>query len=182
MAGVASVAWRHALGRTVAMTSDMQLFTPYNGTGGYVERPASMERAVREAEDGTLSARQQAVVDALDATGVKGATWRTLGQLLNLHHGQVSGVLSNLHKAGEVFMLREQHNRCHPYVLRIYRNGYNDNEVWDKPVETRAGQRKALLDNLYATCASAVEVGWSASMQDAVSSCVDRLREHDRAD
>jgi len=182
MAGVVSVAWRHALGRTVAMTGDMQLFTPYNGTGGYVERPASMERAVREAEDGTLSARQQAVVDALCATGVKGATWRTLGQLLNLHHGQVSGVLSNLHKAGEVFMLREQQDRCHPYVLRIYRNMHNDDNVWDKPVETRAGQRKALLDNLYATCAKAVDDGWSWVLQEAINSCVDRLREHDRAD
>ena len=162
--------------------SDMQLFTPYNGTGGYVERPASMERAMREVMQGVLSARQQALLDALFDAGPTGATWRTLGQLLNLHHGQVSGVLSNLHKAGEVFMLREQQDRCHPYVFRSYRIAYDDGQVFDTPIETRSGQRKALLDDLYATCASAVEVGWSASMQDAVSSCVDRLREHDRAD
>jgi len=162
--------------------SDMQLFTPYNGTGGYVERPASMERAMREVMQGVLSARQQALLDALFDAGPTGATWRTLGQLLNLHHGQVSGALSNLHKEGMVFMLRKQQDRCHPYVSYRYRFAYNDDDVYDKPVETRAGQRKALLDDLYATCASAVEMGWSASMQDAVSSCVDRLREHDRTD
>jgi hypothetical protein len=160
----------------------MQLFTPYNGTGGYVERPASMERAVREAEDGTLSARQQAVLDALWDAGLTGATWRTLGQLLNLHHGQVSGVLSILHKEGMVFMLRKQQDRCHPYVSYRYRFAYNDEDVYDKPVETRAGQRKALLDDLYATCAKAVDDGWSWVLQEAINSCVDRLREHDRAD
>ena len=161
------------------MSNDLQMFVPYNGTAGYVERPASYQRAVREAENGTLSARQQAVIDALYDAGVKGATWRTLGQLLNLHHGQISGVLSNLHKAGEVFMLREQQDKCHPYVFHSYRIAYNDEQVFDQPATTRAGQRKALLDELYATCQSAIDVGWSAGMQQAVTNIIDRIAYHD---
>jgi len=161
------------------MKTDLQMFVPYNGTGGYVERPASIERAVREAQDGTLSARQQAVVDALYAAGVKGATWRTLGQLLNLHHGQVSGVLSNLHKAGEIFMLRTKHDRCHPYVFHSYRIAYTDEQVFDTPATTRAGERTALLNELYTTCQTAKDIGWSAGMQQAVTTIVDMIAAHD---
>ncbi len=162
------------------MKSDMQLFTPYNGTGGYVERPASIERAVREAQDGTLSKRQSDIVEQLDLAGAQGATWKTLGQLLNLHHGQVSGALSNLHKAGEVFMLRAKQQRCHAYVLRRYRWAYTDEQVFDTPATTRAGERTALLNELYATCQSANEVGWSAGMQHAVTTIVDMIAQHDR--
>ena len=161
------------------MTSDLQLFTPYNGTGGYVERPASIERAVREAQDGTLSKRQSDIVQELDVAGVQGATWKTLGQILNLHHGQVSGALSNLHKAGEVFMLRAKQNRCHSYVLKRYRWAYTDEQVFDTPATTRAGERPALLNDLYATCQAAKEVGWSAGMQTAVTTIVDMIAVHD---
>lgn len=153
---------------------------PYNETGGYVNRPASQERAIREATDGTLSARQQAVLTALIEAGAAGATWRTIGQSLGLHHGQVSGALSNLHKAGVVFMLRRQENRCHPYVAFRYRWAYTDDQVWDEPVQTRAGQRKALLDDLHETCAMAVEWGFPAGMQEAISMIVDRLAQHDQ--
>ena len=165
----------------VGMTmNEMQLFTPYNGTGGYVERPASIERAVREAQDGTLSKRQSNIVEQLDLAGVQGATWKTIGQILNLHHGQVSGALSNLHKAGEVFMLRAKHDRCHAYVLKRYRWAYTEEQVFDTPATTRAGERTALLNQLYATCQTANEVGWSAGMQRAVTTVVDMIAHHDR--
>lgn len=155
---------------------------PYNGTGGYVNRPASKERAVREAKDGTLSARQQAVLQALREAGPTGATWRTLGQLLNLHHGQVSGVLSNLHKAGLVFMLRKQRdNRCHPYVVADYRHNYRDGEVWDRPVQTRAGERRQLLEQLLAQCYDASVLGWSNYHCTEISRIVDRVIAHDGA-
>lgn len=163
----------------VTMKNDMQLFTPYNGTGGYVERPASIDRAVREAKDGTLSKRQAQVLSQLELAGAQGATWKTLGQLLNLHHGQVSGALSNLHKAGAVFMLRAKQQRCHAYVLRRYRWAYTDEQVFDTPATTRAGERTALLNELYATCQAAIEVGWSAGMQQAVTTIVDMIAAHD---
>jgi folate-dependent tRNA-U54 methylase TrmFO/GidA len=161
------------------MTAIDQLFTPYNGTGGYVERPTSIARAVQEVEDGTLSKRQQAVLQLLDNAGKNGCIWQAVGQQLNLHHGQASGVLSNLHKAGEIFMLRKKVMRCHPYVAKQFRHYYTDEQVFDTPATTRAGERTALLNELYATCQTAKEFGWSAGMQQSVTTIVDMIAAHD---
>lgn len=161
------------------MKATDQLFTPYNGTGGYVERPTSIARAVQEVEDGTLSKRQQAVLQLLDSAGKNGCIWQAVGQQLNLHHGQASGVLSNLHKAGEVFMLRKKVMRCHPYVAKQFRHYYTDEQVFDTPATTRAGERTALLNELYATCQTANQFGWSAGMQHAVTTIVDMIAAHD---
>ena len=161
------------------MTAIDQLFTPYNGTGGYVERPTSIARAVQEVEDGTLSKRQQAVLQLLDNAGKNGCIWQAVGQQLNLHHGQASGVLSNLHKAGEIFMLRKKVMRCHPYVAKQFRHYYTDEQVFDTPATTRAGERTALLNELYATCQTAKDFGWSAGMQQSVTTIVDMIAAHD---
>jgi hypothetical protein len=154
---------------------------PYNGTGGYVNRPASKERAVREAKDGTLSARQQAVLQELLTAGPTGATWKSIGYALNLHHGQVSGALSNLHKAGLVFMLRVKRYKCHPYVAAQYRQNYTDAQVWDKPAQTRAGERRQLLEQLLAQCYDASVLGWSNYHCTEISRIVDRVIAHDGA-
>ena len=161
------------------MTAIDQLFTPYNGTGGYVERPTSIARAVQEVEDGTLSKRQQAVLQLLHDAGKNGCVWQAVGQQLNLHHGQASGVLSNLHKSGEIFMLRKKVMRCHPYVAKQFRHYYTDEQVFDTPATTRAGERTALLNELYATCQTAKDFGWSAGMQQSVTTIVDMIAAHD---
>ena len=161
------------------MENEMQLFTPYRGTGGYVERPASIERAVREAKDGTLSKRQQDLLKELASAGMEGATWQQLGLRLNMHHGQVSGALSNLHKAGEVFMLRKKFYKSHPYVAKQYRHAYTDEQVFDERVQTQAGKRRALLDELEQTCLMAIEFDWSASLQGAIKDIVNKLQNND---
>lgn len=155
------------------------LWAAYNGTGGFVARPASRERAIREVQDGTLSARQKAIRVRLATAGRHGMTWKELGDLLGLHHGSVSGALSNLHKMGAVFMLREQRDRCHPYVHAMYRDWFAEDERYDEPVRTKRTQRNDLLEELLNTCREAVENGWSASMQQAVTSVVSMLDEHD---
>jgi hypothetical protein len=43
-------------------------------------------------------------------------TWKELGDTHDWHHGQVSGVLSVLHKAGFIARLSETRNRCAVYV------------------------------------------------------------------
>lgn len=127
-------------------------FAPYRGTGGYAGTDTSRERAESEIDDGTLAVRQQKILDALDEQGAGGATWATLGRILSLHHGQISGALSNLHQAGLVFMLRKRHNRSHPYVHLNYRGMYTDDEVHDSPKQTKAGMRRGVLDDLVAVC------------------------------
>jgi hypothetical protein len=127
-------------------------FLPYDGTGGHAGSEASRLRAEAEAEDGTLADRQALILDYLDRTGAGGATWATTGQALSLHHGQVSGALSNLHQAGAVFMLRKRSNRSHPYIHAKYRAFYTDAEVHDSPKTTKTGQRRVRLEELVAVC------------------------------
>jgi hypothetical protein len=127
-------------------------FLPYDGTGGHAGSEASRLRAEAEADDGTLADRQALILDYLDKTGAGGATWATTGQALSLHHGQVSGALSNLHQAGAVFMLRKRSNRSHPYIHAKYRAFYTDAEVHDSPKTTKAGQRRVRLEQLVAVC------------------------------
>ena len=102
-----------------------ELWLGYNETSGYVLRPASQERAWREINDGSLSQRQQDIRIELAMAGVEGMTWKELGDKLGLHHGKISGALSNMHACGAVFMLREQRDRCHPYVHSMYRDGWS---------------------------------------------------------
>ena len=149
------------------------LSTPYNGTGGYVERPASRERAEQEAADGTLSARQTAVLAALHECGVGGATWREIGTRLGLHHGQVSGCLSNLHTAGKVTMLRRTANRCHIYVHADYKYAFGLDERWDQPARTKTGTNRERLEHLRHVCQQAVVDGWTYDNRQQI---VDALR------
>jgi hypothetical protein len=157
-----------------------QLDLLYNGTAGYVPVQASRERAHREVKDGSLSKRLDDVMSLLDKRGIIGATWQEVAQTLGLHHGQASGALSNLHRMGLVFSLREKRNKCHPYVHGRLRMMFTDAQRHDSPSVTRAGMRRALLDELHATCAVAAEVGFTPSLQEAINMLVDRLAADDQ--
>lgn len=110
----------------------------YNGTQGSVDRPASEQRVTPRLQQVALVVR-----DADDG----GCIWKEVAAELGLHHGQASGALSNLHRMGVVFQLRETRNGCHPYVHAAYRGNYFDNERYDEPTQTKAGrERSALLD------------------------------------
>jgi hypothetical protein len=157
-----------------------QLDLPYNGTAGYVPMQASRERAHREVNDGTLGTRLQAVLNLLEQRGIIGATWQEVAQSLGLHHGQASGALSTLHRMGLVFSLRDKRNKCHPYVHGNLRHMFFREQRHDSPSVTRAGMRRALLDELHATCVIATEIGFTPNMQDAISMIVDRLAADER--
>ena len=50
-----------------------------------------------------------------------GLTWGEVQMKLpELHHGQISGSLSVLHKAGDLFQLKPKRGRSHPYVHHSY--------------------------------------------------------------
>jgi hypothetical protein len=90
---------------------------PYNGTEGYVDTPASKERAVREAKEGIAGNRQQVILRLVKEAGMHGLTWGEVQSLLpELHHGQISASLSVLHKGGDLFQLKPKRGRSHPYV------------------------------------------------------------------
>lgn len=111
---------------------------PYNGTGGFAKgSPTSQERATREASSGALSRRQQAVLAYLEGCGPSGATWQEAGQQLGLHHGQISGALSNLHRAGLVFQVLTKRNKCLPYVHSCFREYYSPIERRDTVLTRR---------------------------------------------
>lgn len=73
---------------------------PFGGTEGHAQHATSRNRK------GVDGGNQPRVLDALEAAGENGLTWYELAERLGMHHGQASGVLSTLHHAGRVKMLR----------------------------------------------------------------------------
>lgn len=97
---------------------------PYAGTSGWSGSQASRERAEAADTDGTTKGRQKAALAALGARGNLGLTWKELADRLGLHHGQASGVLSGLHKAGRIARLATgRRQRSSVYVLPEYVEG-----------------------------------------------------------
>lgn len=120
----------------------------YNGrSGAVVDSDTSRERADREDRDGTTAERVEAVLRHLRLRP-EGMTWAQLGAVLKLHHGQISGCLSMMHKAGLVFCLRKKVDRCHPYVAAEYRDRYSSDQRIDAPARTKASQDKDALQQL----------------------------------
>ena len=90
---------------------------PYAGTSGWSGSDTSRERAEREDSDGTTTERQRLVLEYVGAGEHDGATVKELRTDFGWHHGQASGALSNLHKAGYLARLTERRERCAVYVL-----------------------------------------------------------------
>jgi len=127
------------------------LFAYPDGTTGHVDRPASIERAHREADDGTAADRALSILNEL-AREPFGLTWGEIADRLGLHHGQASGALSNLHRQGRVFMLRTKRGKAHPYVHDKYRVAYEEALRYDTPAQTRGGKiretEREIIDQL----------------------------------
>lgn len=101
---------------------------PYAGTSGYAAGSAASESRTRDEDaKGATGRRQRAVLAQLLAAGPRGMTWREVSAALELHHGEASGALSNLHHAGMVARLTERRGRCSVYVAPEH--------VADRPTE-----------------------------------------------
>jgi hypothetical protein len=136
--------------------NQMNAELPYAGTEGFVGRPASIDRARRNAQEGIAAERQDQVLEYLASIPL-GAIWIEVGEALRLHHGQVSSSLSVLHQAGKVFQLRVKRGRSHPYVHADWRHLYVAAERYDEPTRTnvkllreRNEEAEALLDSALA--------------------------------
>lgn len=126
--------------------------TPYAGSSGHAGTDTSRDRADRDDTDGTTTRRQSQALAAVFATGADGMTWRELAALLDLHHGQASGVLSVLHKTGRIARLAEARKRCKVYVHPVWIDG--------RTTEPHGSNR--------ATLAEAWDQGYAAAVYDAL--------------
>jgi len=90
---------------------------PYAGSSGWSGSTTSKERADRDDRSGKTTERQTMVLRALSKVGEYGATWKELGAAFGWHHGQASGALSVLHKAGRIERLKNRRLRCEVYVM-----------------------------------------------------------------
>jgi len=106
---------------------------PYAGTSGWSGSRTSEERARQEDENGTTSWRQSETLGVLFDAGYFGVTWSELADIYGWHHGQASGVLSVLHKAGKIIRLKDRRNKSAIYVLPNY---INDREISERKVKT----------------------------------------------
>lgn len=127
---------------------DLLKYLPTVPAPSVEQSPTSTARAIREDSNGTTTRRQRDVLHALARAGVCGLTWRELADELGLHHGQASGALSSLHRAGAVFALRVQRNNCQPYVHGSLRASFHESDRADTPVTTKSGRKRALLEAL----------------------------------
>ena len=89
---------------------------PYGGTSGHSGTDTSKERALDADRSGQTARRQAEALKILHEQKTLGVTWKELSDLTGLHHGNSSGVLSVLHKAGRIARLQERRNRCKVYV------------------------------------------------------------------
>jgi len=96
---------------------------PYAGTSGHSGTDTSKERAINQDIKGMTAALERKVITWLELQKGRGVIWRELSDMLELHHGTVSGVLSILHKTGYISRLKDKRNGCKIYVLPNYVNG-----------------------------------------------------------
>lgn len=111
---------------------------PYDDDGrpssGWSGSETSHDRAKNDDESGRTAKRQRVVLAYLNIRGTHGATVRETRNALGLHHGQASGVLSNLHKGKRIARLSETRDRCRVYVALDF--------VGERETETPGRRRK----------------------------------------
>jgi len=89
---------------------------PYAGTSGFSGTDTSENRARSADADGKTALRQKQAIEFISGRGHFGSTWKELADVLRLHHGSASGVLSVLHKTGHLVRLKETRDACKVYV------------------------------------------------------------------
>ena len=142
--------------------------TPYLGTGGSVPRDTSIARAAKDVKSGKLGERQNLVLKILRRVGDTGATWSELGIEMGLHHGQISGVLSNLHKEGRVFMLKETRLGSHPYCHQGIRGHFQAEQIYDTPTRTAGTVYKEAFYEVAGAAQACIDSGFTHKDSEAL--------------
>lgn len=152
--------------------------TPYRGTGGSVPRDTSSARAEHDVKSGKLGDRQNEVLKILFRVGLAGATWKELGDELGLHHGQISGVLSNLHKEGRVFMLKETRDGSHPYLHKGIHGHFQADQIYESPVKTA---RTVYLEALFELRSKVLDCIDSGFAEKEVQALIEAVRDDNKS-
>ena len=92
---------------------------PYANTAGWSGTDTSMARAVDNVTSGRELNNQEKALAYIKNAGVFGVTWKELAIEMLWHHGTASGVLSVLHKEGEIARRRKTRGRCKIYVSML---------------------------------------------------------------
>jgi len=105
----------------------------------FVNVPASRDRAEFENRSGAWSKNRMKIVDLVKSSRARGMTWRDVARFCpDLHHGQISGILSKLHQEGIIFSIRYKREGCHPYIDSSWRDEFGSFDRFDHPVKTKA--------------------------------------------
>jgi len=131
--------------------------------------------AKKEATSGKAIKRARQILHTL-SLHPEGLTYKQVGDLLNLHHGQSSGALSILHQNGVVFMLRTKINRCHVYVHSDQRYKYEASERIDEPASTVAGRKRKELQRLLELVIEQISNGNITDSR--IIACATQLKNH----
>lgn len=123
------------------------------------ESDTSRARAQSEDANGITVRRRVYILTLIHDHGVAGMTWKELADETGLHHGQVSAVLSTLHKQGRLFQNKTPRNGSHPYIHANFRRNFLDEEVNDEPVKKRATRDSEALEALVEAVGNFVERG-----------------------
>lgn len=134
------------------MTSDP--ITPYAGTSGWAGTDTSRDRAARDDSNGTTSRRQWLALRALEDSMFYGRTWRELADVTGMHHGQASGVLTLLHKAGKIARLADKREQCRIYVHLDYVEGRDTEPYTPRVAPADVEEMAETIREAYATLAA----------------------------
>jgi len=121
------------------------LFSPTPYVAG---SDTSRDRALTEDSSGATTLRRGDLLERLRMAGPAGKTWRELATDTGLHHGQVSGALSVMHKDGLIASLTTRRDRCHPYIHAQYIGNHHPDTVMLEPAQTLAGKRNAAIQDV----------------------------------
>jgi len=121
------------------------LFSPTPYVAG---SDTSRDRALSEDANGTTTLRRGDLLERLRMAGLAGKTWRELAADTGLHHGQVSGALSVMHKDGLIACLTTRRDRCHPYIHAQWIASHDPETVLLEPAQTLAGKRNTAIQDV----------------------------------
>lgn len=97
---------------------DFEPSLEYAGTSGNVNVDTSRDATTHADLTGITAMAQRYVLTLAGQRGARGVTVVELRENdTSLHHGRISGALSNLHKAGRLAALRERRGNARVYVL-----------------------------------------------------------------
>ncbi|QDH93114.1 hypothetical protein QDA02_gp51 [Microbacterium phage Margaery] len=94
----------------------------YDRTEGHNHAPASIDRAIRRARDGSAQVTQTRIMADLREQGYLGSTCHEAEARLGMSHESYSGARTNMHARGDIVRLTERRDRRHVYVLPEFRS------------------------------------------------------------